>query len=69
MPYIQTTIMINETINLEYTINNGKVRVQEVGRARKDRYTALAYGNWFIGLLEQDLLRKTTDEDWDVFVM
>jgi hypothetical protein len=69
MPYIQTTIMVNETINLEYTINNGKIRVQEVGKARKDRYTTLAYGNWFIGMLEQDILRKNDEEDWEVFVM
>lgn len=70
MPYIQTTLMINETINLEYTLNNGKVKLQEVGKARKDRYVALGYGNWFISLLEADLLRKSSDDDdWDVFVM
>ena len=68
MPYIQTTMMINETINLEYTMMNGKIRVQEAGRARKDRYTALGYGNWFIAMLESELLRKQEDDEWEVIV-
>ena len=70
MPYIQTTLMVNETINLEYTINNNKVRLQEVGKARKDRYVALGYGNWFISMLESDLLRKEQDiDDWEVMII
>jgi len=69
MPYIQTTLMVNETINLEYTINNNKVRIQEVGKARKDRYVALGYGNWFISMLESELLRKEQDvDDWEVMI-
>lgn len=69
LPYIQTTLMINETINLEYTISSGRIRVHEVGKMRKDRYTSISYANWFINSLESDLLRKGQDnDDWEVIV-
>ena len=63
MPYVQTTIMVNETINLEYDENGGKIKIKAVGKARKDRYSSLAMGNWFISQLESDLLRNSDEEE------
>ena len=49
MPFIQTTLFINETINLEATYNDQKeVTLKEVGSARKDRYSSLSYLNYFV---------------------
>lgn len=69
LPYVNTTIMINEILNLEYTIQSGRIKIQEVGKARKDRYSALAMGNYFISQLELENLRQEDEDDWDVIVM
>ena len=57
-PYLQTTAMVNETINLEYQILNGYVRIKEKGRNRKDRYSSISYGNYLAKILEKDLRRE-----------
>lgn len=63
MPFIQTTLFINETINLEATYNDNKeVTLKEVGSARKDRYSSLSYLNYFVtDYLEPKNRRKKTD--------
>lgn len=44
MPYVQTTLMINEILNLESeTTDNDIVKIKETGSARKDRYSSISY--------------------------
>lgn len=62
-PYIQTTALVNELVNLEYEMRNGYVKVKEVGRNRKDRYSSLAYGNYYAKLIEQDLLKDKNNNN------
>lgn len=62
-PYIQTTILVNELVNLEYEIKNGLVKVYEVGRNRKDRYSSLAYCNYFANILQRNLKKKRETVD------
>jgi len=57
-PYIQTTLTINEIVNLEYEIVNNKIRISEKGSNRKDRYSALAYGNYIASELEREFVKK-----------
>jgi len=57
-PYIQISSMIKETIELTYTIINGNIRLEEPRNARKDRYSSCSYGNYFISLLEIDMLKN-----------
>lgn len=64
-PYIQFSELINETINLEYSIVSGNIKIETVGTARKDRYTSSSYGSYFISLLEIDLLKEIEDNDND----
>lgn len=59
--YIQTTATINELINLDYTVENGYIKVKTKGR--KDRYSALLYGNYFAKLKEDENL-KQDDSDY-----
>lgn len=68
-PYIQTTIAINEIINTEMIVANGKIKIKEVGGARKDRYSSISYGNYFISILEYELMRKEELEDVFVIVL
>lgn len=59
MPFIQTTLLINETINLEAEYNNNnEVTLKEIGSARKDRYSSLSYCNYFADTLEIKNRRK-----------
>lgn len=65
-PYLETSAMINEMIALEYTRmpNTNLIRITEKGSARKDRYTAVSYGNYFADLLEKDLFSNNGDYDY-----
>jgi hypothetical protein len=61
MPYIETGLLINECINLEYSVVSGNIKIETVGTARKDRYTSCSYGNFFASLLEKDLIKPKGD--------
>lgn len=41
LPYVQTSLLVNELINLEHEIKNGNVRVYERYGMRKDRYSSI----------------------------
>lgn len=58
LPYIQTTLLINEIVNLEYDVTGNKVKIYEKGTNRKDRYSALAYGNYVATELEREITKK-----------
>jgi hypothetical protein len=64
-PYQETELLINETINLEYSVVSGRIKLDTVGSARKDRYTSCSYGSFFASLLELDLLKEQSDDDYD----
>jgi hypothetical protein len=63
-PYLETQLLINESINLEQAFTKGYIQLKTIGTARKDRYISAAYGNYFISILELELL-KETDDDYD----
>ena len=58
LPYIQTSLMQNEIICLEYEIKQSYIKVYETGKNRKDRYSSLSYGNYFIRQQEKKLKKK-----------
>lgn len=59
-PYMETQALIKECVDLKYERmeNTGLIRVAERGHARKDRYTAVSYGNYFATVLEGDMERS-----------
>ena len=57
-PYIQTTLLVNETINLEWSLNGGHIKVFEKGNARKDRYSSCSYANYLADLIEKEEFKK-----------
>lgn len=69
-PYLQITALINEMINLEAEINSQTniVKLKEPRSGRKDRYTALAYSNFYANVLEKTLLYEETYDDDDELV-
>lgn len=71
MPYIHTTLLINELVNLRYEELGGKVRVYERSGMRKDRYSSLAYNYYVATQLESQMSRKNaiSSGDNDVFII
>ena len=58
MPYVQTTLLVYELINLEYEVRGTNVKITEKSGMRKDRYSSLAYNYWVQCQLEREMLRK-----------
>ncbi len=57
LPYIQTTLLVYELINLEYEIKGTNVKITEKSGMRKDRYSSLAYNYWVQCQLEREMLK------------
>jgi hypothetical protein len=62
--HLQTSLFINESIALEMAPANGLVKLVEPVGSRKDRYTSVSYMNYFISLMDLDLLQER-HSDWD----
>ena len=58
MPYIQTSLMQEEIVSLEYEVRDGYIKLHELRSMRKDRYSSLAYGVFFIKQQEKKLKKK-----------
>jgi len=65
-PYIETQALINEMMELEYTRNEqtGIITLYETGSNTKDRYVSLAYGSYYISILEKDLMSDSSYYDY-----
>lgn len=61
MPYLQTTFLINELVNLTYDSSGGFIKVKEKYGMRKDRYSSLMYGYYV--LQELSKRRKPQNEE------
>ena len=58
LPYINTTLLINELINLQHEEVGGKIKIFEKSGMRKDRYSSLSY-NYYVALqIEQKMNKK-----------
>lgn len=62
MPYIQTSLLINELVNLEYTTVGSEIKIKETGTNRKDRYSSLSYANQIANELERKLSKPKLSE-------
>lgn len=54
LPYIHTSLLINELINLEYETKNNVIKVKEKPGMRKDRYSSLSYNIYVAKLIERE---------------
>ena len=61
MPFIQTSLLINELVNLEYTTVGTDIKIKEIGTNRKDRYSSIAYSYWCACQLELKLKPKNNN--------
>ena len=66
MPFLNTQLMINESAELQYEKmpQTGLIKIKEQGSNRKDRYTSVSYGSYFIDQLEKDLIGNSSNESY-----
>ena len=64
-PYVQTSSLISEMVNLEAEINGqtSQVKLKEQSGQRKDRWSSASYGNYLANILERDLRKQDDDDD------
>lgn len=64
-PYLQTTLLVNELVNLEHEIVGGFVKIKEKSGKRKDRYSSLGFANYLAKILEGENLQQQDNYDFD----
>lgn len=57
MPYIHTTLLVNELVKLQHDETGGRVRIFERSGMRKDRYSSLSYNYYVATQIESKLIR------------
>ena len=63
-PNINTTLLINEAISLDMSLTGGEnIKLVEPSGGRKDRYSSVSYLNYYVSLLDQELLKDDDDQD------
>ena len=71
LPYIHTTLLIDELVNLQYETSGDKIKVYEKHGMRKDRYSSISY-NYYVALqIEQKLNKQNAMSSGtsDIFVV
>lgn len=65
-PFLETQAMISECAELQYEKmqQTGLIKIQEKGKNRKDRYTSVSYGSYFIDQLEIDMASSSSDYEY-----
>lgn len=57
MPYINTTLLIDELVRLQHEEASGKIKISEKTGMRKDRYSSLAY-NYYVAIQIENKLNR-----------
>ena len=63
MPYIHTSLLINELINLQTETKGVNIKVKERSGMRKDRFSSLEYNWWVCLQLEQALQKRIRNQE------
>jgi SPBc2 prophage-derived uncharacterized protein yonF len=58
MPYIHTSLAVDELVNLQHEDSNNKIRISEKSGRRKDRYSSLSYNNYVALQIENKLTKR-----------
>lgn len=69
LPYIHTTLLIDELVKLQHDESGGKVRIRERSGMRKDRYSSLSYNYYVATQLEAKISRRQQDTSDEAFII
>lgn len=70
MPYVHTTLLIDELVKLQHEESGGRVRIYERAGMRKDRYSSLSY-NYYVALQIENKMSRNKAADFnskDIFM-
>lgn len=68
LPYVNTTLLVDELVKLEHEEVNGRIRVYERSGMRKDRYSSLSY-NYYVAIQLENKINKRQDTDTNISEM
>lgn len=63
-PYIHTTLLVNELINLQHEAKGTNIKVFEKSGMRKDRVSSIGYNYWVQCQLETNLRKPAESQDY-----
>lgn len=66
LPYVQTSLSINECIQLETELRQGRIAVKERGGNTKDRFSSILYLLWVSTLIEKENFKEKKKSDIDI---
>lgn len=66
MPYINTSLLVNELINLQYEARDNGIKVKEKSGMRKDRYSSLSYNLAVAREIERQMSRPRNTGDINI---
>lgn len=62
LPYIHTTLLIDELTKLQHEESGGKVKIYERSGMRKDRYSSLSYNYYVATQIESRLVKRMNND-------
>lgn len=65
LPYIHTTLLIDELTKLQHEEKDGRVKMYERSGMRKDRYSSLSYNYWVACQVENKIRRRNATRSSD----
>ena len=67
-PFYQTTALINEIVNLSFTIIEGRIKIENNGGTLKDRFSAVSYANLIANELERNNRAFQNEYEFQTFI-
>lgn len=65
MPYIQTSLLVDELISLKTETNGTNIKLREASGKRKDRYSSMQYNNWVVECIARKQRAQAAQDDID----
>ena len=69
LPYVHTTLLIDELVKLQHDESGGKVKIRERSGARKDRYSSLSYNYYVATQLESRFSKRNNQASSESFII
>lgn len=63
LPYIDTTLAVNELIKLDYDVSGSNIKIKEKFGMRKDRYSSLAMNYFLLKELERNIKQPSVNNE------
>jgi hypothetical protein len=69
MPFTYTSILKQEMMNLRQKTDGKYLKLEEVQKKGKDKFSAFVYGLWYVKLIEDQMMRAKKERKMTDFIM